>query len=249
MFSRGVVELNENYLYGLCLGLLSVTGGGLGLTHAYSWGLFSSHLGRGLSFLSVGLITWGSGTVVIAYFNIFNSASYPYPSVADFFYIISWPFWFLGLINLFKVTGATVNIKSVAGKFFAILIMGLGILLSYYLLFVVARDGVFEIDTTNYLRLFLDFAYPFFDVIILITASMLYILSAKYLGGLFKVPILLVIVGFILNYFADMVFTYTNTLGTFYVGNWVDMIYTTAMFLISFGINLINIPATEDHST
>lgn len=246
IFARGVAETKENYLYGLCLGLVSMAGGELGLTHAYRWGLFRSRLGKALSFLSLGLITWGFGTIIIAYFNIFNNASYPYPSIADLFYIASWPFWFLGIINLFKVTGATMNIKNIAGKLFTVLVAVFGLFLSYYLLFIVARGGVFEIDTSNYLRLFLDFAYPFFDVIILISASLLYVLSAKYLGGLFKIPILIIIVGFLINYFADMVFTYTNTLGTFYVASWVDMLYTTALFFVAFGVNLINIPALED---
>ncbi len=238
--SRNLVDTNENYFFGVALGLFVIICGITGLSKAKFWGSFSSYIGRFVIFLSSGFIFWGIGTLIIGYFNLFLDQAYPYPSIADVVYIISWPLWILAIFNLSKATGARFKLKSIKGKILALLIIIIAIIVSYYLLFAVARGGVFEISDVSFLRLFFDFAYPVGSMAIVTSSLLLFGLSINYLGGIYKVPILLIIFGFILNYIADLAFTYINTIGTYSVGNWVDMLYATIFLILGIGVNLFD---------
>ncbi len=233
---RNIVDTNENYLFGLALGLFVIICGITGLTKSKNWGGMKSYIGRFIIFLSWGFMAWGVGTLTISYYNLALNQSYPYPSLADAAYILSWPLWFIGMYNLSKATGAKYRFRNTTGKLIAFLIIIFAFVASYYLLFTVARGGVFEISG-NYLKLFFDFAYPVGDIVIVTSSLLLFGLSANYLGGRFKTPILIIIIGFILNYTADIIFTYVNTVGTYHVANWVDMLYVTVFLLLAIGVN------------
>jgi len=237
---RFLVDTKENFYFGILLGLFAITCGITGLTKSKGWGLLSSYIGRFVVFLSCGCIAWGIGTLIIGYFNLALNQIYPYPSLADVAYIASWPLWFFGMFNLSKATGARIQLKNLRGKMITVLIVVFGFIISYYLLFEVARGGVFEISEVNYLELFFNFAYPVGDIVIVTSSLLLFGLSFNYLGGRFKVPILLIIFGFLLNYTADIVFTYITTVGTYHVANWVDMLYVTVLLMLGVGVNLFD---------
>lgn len=237
---RGLVNGAENYTFGIFEGFFAILCGLTGLTKGKAWGSFKSYVGKAIMFISLGFIAWGLGNLIIGYYNLVLQLAYPYPSLADLAYIVSWPLWLIGIFNLSRATGVKFRIRSLAGKLSALLIMIFAIALSYYLLIVVARQGVFDVSNEGLLRLFFDFAYPVGDVVILTSAFLILGLLIHYLGGVLKIPILLIIFGFLLNYAADIVFTYTNTIGTFYVANWVDLLYTTAFLFLGIGVNLFD---------
>lgn len=224
-----------NYWYQFFFGLIPLVGGLVGYFRiANKWGGFSSYLGRALSFLSLGLITWGIGQMVWSYYTIAQIAEVPYPSFADPAYIISWPLWIVGMINLSRATGAKLIIKK-QGKLLLYSIPIFATVASYWLLFVVARGGV--IDTASgMVKLFFDLAYPIGDIVILTIALLVLGLSFNYLGGKFKLSILGIIAGFVFNYIADFSFSYTTTKETYYNGHWVDLLFPTAMALLVYGI-------------
>jgi hypothetical protein len=242
--SRDLVDTAENFYFGIALGIFPILGGVLGLINAREWGGFQSAIGRTLTCLSLGLITWGVGTLIFGYYNLFLESSVPYPSLADAAYIVSWPLWTLGIISLFKATGAKFQLKKIGGRVLLFVIPLLAIVLSYYLLFVLARGGGFVIDSDG-LKAFFDIAYPIGDIVILTVTALLYSLSFGYLGGYFKLPILIILAGFVVNYIADFSFSYTTTKETFFVASWVDMVFATAMFLIGFGVSMFNRGSTK----
>ena len=100
-----------------------------------------------------------------------------------------------------------------------------------------ARDGVIDTSDSEILKLFFDFAYPVGDLLILTVVTLVYSLSYRYLGGIFKNAVYLILLGFILMYLADFAFSYTTTTETFYPANWVDLLFTTAMFIIVLGVS------------
>lgn len=238
--TQGLENTAQNFFYGAALGVLPCLASVFGFINSNKWGGLKSSMGKSIFFLSAGLLTWGIGTLVFAYFNIILQIEVPYPSLADLFYIVSWPLWVIGMINLSRATGVKFQLKTVIGRvtlFLApILIAGL----SYYLLIIVARDGVILYTPEDLLKVFFDLAYPIGDIAILTIALLVYGLSFKFLGGLFKWPILFVLVGFVFNYLGDFSFVYTVTKETFFVANWVDLIYTLAFFCIGLGVSLIN---------
>lgn len=239
-FFTGVKDVPYSYIFAFAYGLIPLIGGVSGFVSAEKWGLFKSSMGKALFFLSLGLITWGYGELIWSYYNFIAHTEIPYPSWADASFIVSWPLWGIGMMYLGKATGAKFGLKRKGGKFLALLIPLIVIAISYYLIVQVAHQGKFEVDGDLY-KIFFDLAYPIFDVVVLAIASLLFGLSFKYLGGRYRFPVMIMLLGFVINYVADIGFSYTTTVETFYNGNWVDLVFATAMFALSFGITNLDI--------
>jgi len=240
IFLTGARDTQQNYLFGVLIGVLPLFGGIGGLILSSKWGTLSSAIGRSIFFLSLGLITWSLGTLIFAYYNLVLLVEVPYPSLADAAYIISWPLWVVGVINLSKGTGAKFGLRSSRGKVLLFAAPLIAIVVSYYLLVVVARGGVFDFTESGVVKIFFDLAYPIGDVVILTVATLIYGLSFRYFGGQFKIPIYIILAGFILNYLSDFSFSYTTTLETFYVASWVDLLFLSTMFFLALGVNSLD---------
>ncbi len=246
LFTYNIRYHQTNNFFALAEGIIPVVGGILGYFEAKKWGMFKSAMGKAVSFLSLGLITWGVGEIIYTYYTVFLNIEVPYPSWADASFILSWPLWTLGVFFLSKATGAKFGLKSLTGQIQVILIPLIAIAISYYLLIIVARGGVIDLDlSAGVPKVFFDLAYPIWDVVIITMALVVYGLSFKYLGGMYKWPVLITLFGFLVNYFADFGFSYTTTIGTHYNGNWVDLLFTSAMFVLSFGANSFSIRGEE----
>lgn len=216
--------------------IIPIIGGAMGLFKARKWGGFSSALGRSLIALSLGLITWGGGMLIWDYYLFFAKVEIPYPSIADASFILSWPLWSYGLFELSKATGAIFGLRENKGKFLLLVIPVAVIIASYYLLFIVARGG--QLDATGGgVKFFFDVFYPIGDVVFLTFMLLVFVLSKKYLGGQFKLPILILFLGFLLNYVTDFLFSFTTTVGTYYNGNFVDLLFVMTMYVLSLGVN------------
>ncbi len=239
IFIRGIRETNENYAFSLLYTIIPLIWGMIGFVNARRWGGLKSSAGRAIYFLSMGILAWGIGNLIFAYYNLVLRVPVPYPSVADVFFILIYPLSAIGIVFLFRVTGAYFALRSLLGKI-AIFIIPLCLsLLSYYLLVVVARGGAITYEG-NLLKLILDVAYPIGDIVVISLTIIVYGLSVKLLGGIFRMPVVLILIGFISNYFADFLFSYTTTTGTYFVGLWVDLFYPTAFLLIGVGLSLMD---------
>ena len=240
LFVTGSKSGTNNYLFAFFYGFIPFLGGILGIINAKKWGLFKSALGKGIFLISLGLVTWSIGETIWTYYNFFLSVDIPYPSWADAGFILSWPLWAFGVFYLSKATGAKYGLRKNGGKIIALVIPLLAIIISYYLLIVVARQGVFDFSG-SLLKTFFDLAYPIGDLVILTTAFWTLGLSFNFLGGIYRNTILFVLLGFLINYISDFGFVYGNTVGTYYTGNWSDLLYAIAMFVIAIGINGLSV--------
>ena len=247
IFFRGIQETTENYAFSLIYSVIPLSWGIIGFLNARRWGGLTSLVGRAVLFLSAGIFAWGIGNLIFAYYNLVLQIPVPYPSLADAGFFLIYPLSAIGMSYLFKVTGASFGLRSKSAKLALLIIPLLLILLSYYLLFIVARGGEISYDG-DLLKLFLDIAYPVGDVIVITLAAVVYLFSFKYLGGLFRIPVILILIGFISNYIADFLFSYTTTTETYFVGKWVDLFYPTAFLLISLGLNLFDPRLASDRS-
>ena len=228
-------------LYQFAFGLIPLIGGVIGILKSKIWGGLKSHVGRALLFISLGAICWGIGQMFWSlYYNILNNVDIPYPSLADIGYSLSFPFLAIGLISLSKATGARFSLKHPSGRLLAFFITIVGIISAYYLLIIVARDGIIDFNEEG-LKLFFDLAYPIGDLTILLFSLLIYGLSFNYLGGKYKIPILSVVFGLLVLFLGDFSFSYTTTVESYYNGHWVDMVLPTAWMLIVFGVNSFDI--------
>ena len=216
--------------------VIPLVGGILGLKNSISWGGTKSIIGRSILFLSLGLLAWGCGMIVWNYYIFFTNIEIPYPSFADVGYVLGLFFLIFGVWQLSKVVGVNFALRTRRGKLLLLLIPLVVIGASIYLLVYVARGGVLIDTSGGYLKLFFDLLYPLGDVVNLTITVSIFLLSLRFLGGKYKVPILMLLAGFVMFYIADFSFSYTITVGTYYNGYYPDFLFTTTMFILSLGV-------------
>lgn len=235
MYSSDLKFLTINKFWGIGINFIPLFGGLFGLLTAQHWGGFRSAVGKGITYLSIGLLSWSAGNWIWSYYNFFLNSEIPYPSLADIGYLCAVPLWIIGIFYLSKATGVQYGLKKKIGQLYLILLPIIVIAFSYYLLVITARGGSIT-SGGGILKVFFDFAYPVGDIVIITMALLVYGLSFKYLGGRYKLPVLITLIGFILMFFADFSFSYTTTLGTYYDGHVNNLLFITALFAMSFGI-------------
>ncbi len=237
LFVTKTTEGNLNYLYSLLFGLIPFFGGLIGMFTARLWGGLKSALGRAVFFISLGLFLWGMGENIWSYYNFVKDVPAPYPSLADVGFAPSIFFWILGVASLSKATGAMYALrKKRKAKILAIGVPLLLLIPSYYIQVVLARGGTLVPEGETVLKVVLDIVYPFGDFLAVVFASVVFLLSYKYFGGLYRRAVVSILAGLAVMYFADSVFSYTTTEGTYYNANWGDLLLTTGLFLITFGV-------------
>ncbi|MES2470678.1 MAG: hypothetical protein V4526_00360 [Patescibacteria group bacterium] len=237
LYTSGSTDGFSNYLYSFLFGLIPFFGGIAAMINSRrDWGGLSSAVGKATFFVGLGIFLWGCGEIIWSYYNFFLNVPAPYPSLADIGFAPSIFFYGLGAMYLSKATGAKFGLRSKMAKVFVIVAPILVLILSYYLLIVVARGGVLVPEGEPLLKALLDIIYPLGDLIALMIGVIVSGLSFKYVGGAFKFDVISLLCGLGVMYVADTVFSYTTTAGTYYNGNWGDLLLTTGLFLITYGI-------------
>ena len=233
------LEIKEgfyNYFFSFLFGLIPFFAGIIAMFRARFWGGLKSAVGKAVFFIGLGIFLWGCGEAIWSYYNFFLGIPAPYPSMADWGFAPSIFFYGLGTFYLSKATGAKFGLRNKYAKFFVTLAPILIIVLSYYLLVVVARGGVLIPEGETPLKILLDIAYPLGDFIALTLGIIISGLSFKYLGGKYTLDIYAILLGLGVMFVADTIFSYTTTTGTYYNANFGDLILALGTFLLSFGI-------------
>lgn len=226
-----------NYWYSFLFGLIPFFGGLIGMVKSKMWGGLKSTLGRAIFFISLGLFLWGFGENIWSYYNFFKDEPAPYPSLADIGFAPSIFFWILGTYYLSKASGALFSLrKNKWAKALAIFVPIALLIPSYYIQIEIARGGTLVPPDETALKTVLDIAYPFGDFLALTFAALVFGLSYKYFGGFYRRAIIAVLVGLAVMYAGDSVFSYSTTQGTYYNGNWGDLLLSTGLFFMTFGI-------------
>src|SRR5258708_5533396 len=213
-----------NYFYSFLFGLIPLIAGVIAMFRAHFWGGFRSAVGKAVFFIGFGIFLWGCGEAIWSYYNFFMHVPAPYPSLADIGFAPSIFFYGLGAFYLSKATGAKFGLRNKYAKFFVTLGPLIIILLSYYLLVVVARGNLLVSNKEQHLKTLFDILYPLGDFVGLTIAIMVSGLSFKYLGGKYKFDIYSILLGLSVMFVADTIFSYTTTVGTYYNANFGDLI-------------------------
>lgn len=235
----GIKDTPINLLFSFATAVLAFAGGVMGMWVSRNWGWLKSAVGKAVFFLSLGTTVWSLGNFVWSFYNFVLHTEMPYPSLADVGYTLAVPLWVLGVLYLSRATGARFSLRNMKGRAYAIILALIAAFASYYFLYVVARESSIDVEG-GLLKVFLDFYYPIGDWVILTMSLLLFGLSVKYLGGKFRVPVFITILGFVLMFAADFSFSYSTTVGTYYNGNFPDLLFAIAVFVISLGVDSLN---------
>lgn len=236
LFLSGEKTSFNNYLYSFLFGLIPLIGGFIAMISSRMWGGLKSAIGKAVFFIGLGLSCWGFGETIWSYYNFFLGEPAPYPSLADLGFAPSIFFYGLGTIYLARATGAKYGLQNKYAKVFVTLAPIFLLAISYYAFVTIARDGVIVPPDETPLKTILDIVYPLGDFLALTISIIISGLSFKYLGGRYLLDIMSILLGLAVMTFADAVFSYTTTIGTFYNGQFGDLLLTTGLFLLTFGV-------------
>ena len=96
--------------------LIPIIGSFIGLRVAKHWGGFKSRLGKAITLYSFGLMAWGGGVVGwLIYIYILGRTEVPYPSPADFVYMLAQITWYSATLIMARVIGAQYGFKKQNG--------------------------------------------------------------------------------------------------------------------------------------
>lgn len=224
-FSYGFLSYTNVYF------IVALFGGIFGLLSSHKWGSIRSHLGRSITFFSLGLLAQVFGQLSYNYLLIVKGGEIPYPSIGDLGYFGSIPLYILGALSLLKVFSLRSYSISKAKKLVAVAVP-LALLTLCYFVFLNSRT----ISLDDPLRSFLDLGYPFFQAIYLSLAIVAYFLSMGVLGGVLKKCVLLLLFALVVQFVADFAFLYRADRGLVYPGGPTDYMYLVAYFIMSVAI-------------
>ncbi|MES2059598.1 MAG: hypothetical protein V4438_01050 [Patescibacteria group bacterium] len=236
LFTTNTTAGFSNYLFSFLFGLIPLCGGIVAMYGSRTWGGLRSALGKAVFLIGLGIFLWGCGELIWSYYNFFAEVAAPYPSLADLGFAPSILFYGIGAIYLAQVTGAKFGLRNKIAKFFVVIAPVAIFLFSYYILIVIARGGVLVPEGETALKTILDIAYPLGDFVSLTIAVIVSGLSFKYLGGKYTYDIVSIWIGLAVMFIADSIFSYTTTVGTYYNGNFGDLLLTLGLFFITFGV-------------
>lgn len=198
----------------------------------------SSLIGKGVIFLSLGLLAQVFGQLTWSYFTIIAGVEVPYPSIADIGYFLIIPFYAYAMYNFAKVAGVRVGLKTLSGQLQAIVIPLLMIAVAFTL-FLKDVDYDFLGDP---IRTFLDFGYPGFEAIAISIGILTYSLSRRVLGGIMRSRILYFVFALVAAYITDYMFLYQVGVDTYYNAGLVDFMYMTSFLIMSLGVISMRYP-------
>ncbi len=227
---------NYNYFFSFLIALLPFLGGLFAIIRSRVNEGMKGFISKGVFFLGLGLLCWGFGELIWSYYNFFAGVAAPYPSWADLGFAPSVFFYCIGVVYLARAAGADLGLSRRFAKFFLVAIPVVMFFISYYLLVVVARQGVLYTAGDPILKSVLDVAYPLGDFISLTVAIVISGLSFKSLMVEYKNAIIALLFGLAVMFAADSTFSYTTSRSTYFNGDFGDLLFTTALFLLTFGV-------------
>jgi hypothetical protein len=200
----------------------------IGINIAKSFTL-KSVLGKSILLISLGMLSWGIGALIWLYYNLASQTEVPYPSLADIGFLLMIPLSAYGLFLLLRNIKITIDAISML----KIVILPLLVFILTYRIFILGKLA----ENVSTLQKIFNILYPLGDAIFL--SLTIVILSLIRGGKLFK-PIGIICFGFIIEAIADFSFSWTTSIGTYYSGNWVDILFAFGFCAIGAGIYYTN---------
>lgn len=147
----------------------------------------------------------------------------PFPSTADLFYLVGYPFLLMFLISYLEILK-----EGITKEILALAILAAVVVLVSSLYVVFSEDE----ELSNY-EFALLAGYPIADAIVLVPSLLGVVLFFK---GKVNFMWTLVFVGVISLYVADTTFLYTQLDDSYYTGHPLEMLFHFMYFLIAFGV-------------
>ncbi len=226
LFFTGQRSTEWNYLYNAGYSLLFFSVGIISLFGVKLHGL-SSAVGKELLSIALAMFGFSLGLFVWCYYNVIVKIGTPYPSIADFFFVLYIPFLGYGILNLLRVFGMLYSTRILMET---IIIFGV----SSILIFFVGNPP----DLSNELPLLeksLNIFYLLGDAFLISLGYMLIRLTRGRIHGsfFFLVGALFAMAA------ADLTFAYRTGTEVYWNGDISDLLFVLSGFLFGLGVTKI----------
>lgn len=212
-------------------GIVAAWGGFWGLCMARKWGGFQSVIGKSINFFAIGLLFQEIGQLAYSYYIYYLHIELPYPSLGDYFFWGTIPFYIIAVIFLAQASGVHITLKSIAGKLQAVVIPAVILIICY---------GVFlqgyEFDWSDPVKILIDLGVPVGESVYISLAILTYTLTRGTLGGIMRSKVLFILIALLAEFIADWTFLYQASRGTWSVSGINDYMYFCAYFLMAIGL-------------
>lgn len=222
---------DQRSIFAAVYGLIALWGAFWGYQTAQEWGGTKSVFGKAILCFAGGLLSQEFGQLAYSYYSYVLHVEIPYPSIGDLGFFGSIPLYIIGMLFLAKALRAQLGSSTLRNRIQVILYPIL-LLTASYLLFLRG----YELDFSAPIKTLIDLGNPFGQAIYISLALLVYILSFKFLGGIMRSRIILLLIAFLLQYLADFTFLYQNSIGVWEGGRINDYIYLTAYAMMTIAV-------------
>lgn len=188
--------------------------------------------------LGLGMLGWFLGELIYTYYDLFTAEA-PFPSIADFFYLIAYLPLSIGLIiqmRLIKIKLSKLEIIIVL-----ILYIIICILVSLFVIIFPIQDTYnWSIPSEDIIPLLISMSYPIVDLILLFFTMFV---LAKLRHGKISIAWLLMLIGLIFTILADILFNWVeNVVSETQLFELYDLIFLIGyIFICLSGLSIINV--------
>ncbi len=208
-----------------------------GIYTLYFYGI-NNPRGRVLLYISSGLLLWFIAESIWVFLDFFSFEK-PYPSIADAFFILAYPLFFIGLIKEARI--GKINWKS--NRLIPLISTAsvLGLIVFYFGIYA-AYDPAAD-ALSNLFSIF----YGIGDLFLILVGVIILSLAMDYKKGKLFVPWLSIMLGFLSILVADIFFSiyeesYIEGVGSIIK---IDLLWTLGYLLIGYGLTLIGLSLKE----
>lgn len=225
-----------NYAFNVGYAALYAFGGIIGIVGAF-YVTTSISMGKAFFFLGLAQLSYAIGLCIWAYYNLVVHVSVPYPSLADAFFALFYVMLAVGCWNFLSMVAAHVHVQhlfEVMAIFFVSALVIVGFLNTP--------------DTSpglSVLTKIFNIWYPLGDSL-LISLSYLVFRAGR---DRFQSGIFILILGLLVQVFADLIFSYRTSLTAYWNGDVSDILFAVSGFVLSLSIITIFFDFITEPST
>jgi hypothetical protein len=162
---------------------------------------------------SLGLLSWLLGLSIYTYAYFVAGTELPYLSIADVFYLLSYPAWVLGAVGMLRVSGRGTR---TAGW---LAVAAVGVVLYILIIVYVIPASVSGLESP--MEAFVTALYPTLDVAFFLLTLAFFVV---FRGGIFERAFAFMALGAMLFALGDLLYAVLSVTGLYYDGHPMDLL-------------------------
>lgn len=161
---------------------------------------------------ALGLLSWAVGLSIYAYAYYITNIGLPYVSIADVFYLLSYPPWMISAMLMLRVFAKAIGNRA------RLAVLTVGVILYILVGAFLVPSSVSGLN--NVLDVFVTVLYPTLDIAFFLMVLTLFLAFRK---GVFGKPFAFMALGTMLLALGDLAYAILSTMNLYYDGNPIDL--------------------------